>query len=323
MADRSGIGAQLGLAEETTFGTYVAPARFIEFASETVTYSIARDESKGLRSGQRVLRSDHWKAGKIAAAGDLNLEVGNRGFGLLFKHMLGAVATTADGAGFKHSCTIGDLFGKSLTAQVGKPDIGGVVDPFSYTGLKITDWDLANSPDNFLDLRLGVLGQNETTAQALGSATAPTETEILHWSGATLTIGGASPTLVQAVSLSGRNNFKGDRYGLVGATTFKEPIENALREITGTVDVEWEGTTNYARFTGGTTAQIIATWTAVATYDTAKPYKLVITMPACRFDGDTPNVAGEDVLMQNIPFKALDAGAGAITVDYYTADATP
>lgn len=324
MADRSGIGAQLGLSEETTFGTFVASARFLEFVSENINLSIARDESKGLRSGQRILRSDHWKAGRQSVQGDVSLEVGNRGFGVFFKHALGAVTTTADGAGFKHSCAIGDLFGKSLSLQVGRPDIGGTVDPFSYSGMKITDWSLDNSPDNFLDLKLTFDGQLEATATALASATGPTETEILHWSGAAITIGGTS-TPLQAFNLTGKNNFDTGRHLLTGVTTKKEQIENALRDVTGTLTSEWDGNgaTNYQRFVTGTTAAIVATWTAVATYDTAKPYKLVVTLPAARFDGDSPNVQGEGIVPFPMAFKATDAGAGAITIDYYTADATP
>jgi hypothetical protein len=67
----------------------------------------------------------------------------------------------------------------------------------------------------------------------------------------------------------------------------------------------------------GTTAAIVATWTAVSTYDVAKPYKLVITIPAARFDGETPNVDGDGALAV-APVQGARRGAGAITIDYYT-----
>jgi hypothetical protein len=57
----------------------------------------------------------------------------------------------------------------------------------------------------------------------------------------------------------------------------------------------------------------------VATYDTAKPFKLVLTLQNCRFDGDTPDVGGPDVLEQSLPFKVLDDGTNPVVqVDYYT-----
>ena len=58
MALNSGLAAQFGVAEETTWGTAATPDRFYEFVSEGIKNDLARIESKGLRSQNRVLRSD-------------------------------------------------------------------------------------------------------------------------------------------------------------------------------------------------------------------------------------------------------------------------
>jgi hypothetical protein len=323
MAQRSGLDAQLGLAEESTYGTYVAPARFLEFNTESMKLDIGRNSSMGRRAGQYIERSDHWRGGKRQAKGAIEFDIGNRGFGLLLtKHLLGTVTTSASGTGKKHSGSIGDLFGKSLTIQIGRPDIGGTVNPFSYLGCKIIDWEISSSPDGFATLKLGTIdARDETTAQALGSATAPAATEILHWSGAVITVGG-SQLDASSVSFKGSNKSNVDRFLQNGTVLKKEPITNGFRDIGGAIQGEFENLTAYNRFVNGTEASIVATWTAVSTYDVALPYKLVITANA-RFDGDTPNTDGEAVLLQSLPFKVLDSGAASITIDYYTADATP
>lgn len=324
MADRSGIGTQLGVATESTYGTYVAATRFWEFNSESLKLDIARNESAGLRSGDRVLRSDHWAAGAKNVTGDIEMDVGNRGFGLLLTTMmLGAVATTSSGTGKKHAGTIGDLFGDMMTLQVGRPDLAGTVQPFSYLGCKVADWELTQEVDDFLKVKIGVDGRDETTAQSLVSASAPAMTELYHWGELAITVAGGAFDATK-FSLKCNNGLKTDRFHLRGSTLKKEPVEAEKRDITGELMGDFESLTAYNRFTGGTVVAIVATWTKTTTYDTALPYKIVLTLNACRFDGETPAVGGPDVLEQPLPFKVLYDGTNSpVMLDYYTADTSP
>lgn len=324
MADRSGIGAQLGFKAESTYGTGVTVDRFVEFVSESLKLDISRNESKGLRSGQRLQRFDHWAAGKRSASGDIEFEVANKGFGLLLTTMgLGAVTTTADGAGYKHRGTIGDLYGDMMTIQVGRPDVSGTVQPFSYLGCKIAEWELSQDIDEFLKLTTKIDARDETTVTALATATAPSVTELFHWGGFSMTVAGASfePT---SFKVSCNNGLKTDRHHLRGATLKKEPIEEKMREITFEMDGEFESLTAYNRYVNGTDTAIVATWVCTSTYDTAKPFKIVLTMEGTRWDGETPVVGDAGVLAQ--PMKGVvldDATSPTFTLDYYTSDATP
>jgi hypothetical protein len=102
----SGLDAQLGFAEETAFGTIVAPTRFAEFNSEGITASYARVESNGLRPGRRYRSDSRFTTYIEGASGDIELEVGSKGFGLLLKHMLGSITTTAGAVGEVNGCTV-------------------------------------------------------------------------------------------------------------------------------------------------------------------------------------------------------------------------
>src|SRR5260370_8219572 len=132
----TGLAAQLGLAEESTFGTYVAPARYHEFGSENVKLKVERIEEKGLRSGQRVLRSSQWAVGKQTADGDVVLEVWNKSHGLWLKHAFGSVALSQPSVGtdpgvWDQTFTPGDLVRKSLTVHLRRPTHAATVPPFS------------------------------------------------------------------------------------------------------------------------------------------------------------------------------------------------
>lgn len=119
MAIQTGIDAQLGLVSESTFGTYTAPTRFIDFVSESLSLAVERVKSKAIRAGQRIMRSDDWAPGTKTVEGDIEFEVWNKSFGLVFKHMFGAVSTSGTAAPYVHEFTPGDL--TAMTVQGWSP----------------------------------------------------------------------------------------------------------------------------------------------------------------------------------------------------------
>ena len=52
MAIGSGLGAQIGFAEESTYGTPVTVTRFLEFNNESVKTELAQVTSMGLGRGR-------------------------------------------------------------------------------------------------------------------------------------------------------------------------------------------------------------------------------------------------------------------------------
>lgn len=327
MPTGSGIAGQFGCAAETTWGTFQTPTRFLEFVAETVNLKIDRLESKALRASTRVQRSDRWTANKKGADGDLEFEVSSKGFGLLFKHWLGTVNTSTAPGGTtskRHRCTIGDPFGLGLTVQLGRPDDTGVVQPFSYLGCKIVSGELANNVDGYLTFKASIDGADETTGQALAATSYASADELLNFTGGALTIGGVAVATVKDISIVAAINLNTARYGIRSSTLKKEPVADDFVQITGTITTEFESLTAYNRYINGTTAAIVGTWTGATALEGAIFPQVVATMPVCRFDGDTPNLAGKSMLEQKLMFKALyDGSQEPLTVDYITLDATP
>lgn len=324
MAIRSGLAAQLGMVAEATYGTYLAPTRFLEFISESLSLSVERIESEALRAGNSVLRDDRWAANRKGVEGSIELEVASKGFGLPLRHMLGSsVITQPDVTGnptvYVHTHTLADLYGSSLTMQVGRPDVAGVVQPFSYTGIKVAEWALSSDLDAALMLSLTLDGQNEATNQGLAAASFAADDELLYYTGGSITVAGTSFD-VTSFSLEGSNALKTDRYFVRANTLKKEPIRSSFVGLTGTLEAEFDNLTAYNRFVNGTYAALTAKWEGSTISGTYK-YALEITLPVVRFDGTTPQVSGPDVLTQSLPFKALNDGvAQPITILYRTTD---
>lgn len=320
----SGLSAQLGIVDEVTYGTKVAVTRFFEFTEESVKNDIARIESKGLRAGTRVRRSQQWVPGGKKPGGDVRIEVGNKGFGLWLKHMFGAVSSAQPDAGgnptvWEHTFTPGDLTGKSLTAQFGRPDSTATVRPFTYSGVKVAKWELSGKVGELAVLKLSLLAQDEDTATGLAAASYPTGYALFVFTGGNLSLGGSNVDVTE-VTLSGDNMLSDDRAKL-GSPLRKEPLEKGLRPYTADVTEYYTSLTDYNRFTGATEAAAVFNFVG-GVISTTYNFELKFTMNV-RVDGDTPNVGGPDEVMQPLKLTATDAGSGAITALYRTTDTTP
>ena len=75
MAIGAGIGAQLGLATETTFNTGVTVTRFYEFNSENLAYSKKTVVGMGLRAGGLLPRSQRRVVATSEVQGDFELDL--------------------------------------------------------------------------------------------------------------------------------------------------------------------------------------------------------------------------------------------------------
>src|SRR5262245_16989203 len=91
MSLATGLGAQLGIGEESAYGTPATVNRFLEFNSESLDADVGVIESRGLGTG-RFLRSDREKRYIRSAGGQVEFDVQTKGFGLLLKHCLGSYA---------------------------------------------------------------------------------------------------------------------------------------------------------------------------------------------------------------------------------------
>lgn len=341
MAYGSGLGASLGFSAESTYGTYVAPAKWAEFNSEKLTLNKKIIANEGLRGGSRFGRVGRRVVTTKSAGGSIDLDVSSRGFGVLLTHMLGTTTPAATQIGttgvYRQIHTIGEM-NRSLTVQIGRPQTDGTVKPFTYTGVKFPSWELSCAIDQYLNLKLEADARNETTAQSLVSPTYVTATEeMFHFGqidveiGGTVTTASGLATVAGSVDVSACKGFSvkhdaamaTDRY-FAGATQLKAtPIENGMREVTGSLDCEFASQSQlYDVMAAETTVAIKIRFTGTTVVGTGVG-AFEILMPACKLDDGTPTVDGPDVLGNEVNFKVYDDGTNApIQILYESADTT-
>lgn len=319
MAIPSGLAAQIGFKTETTVGTGVTVDTFVPLVSESIGQDIERVESAGIIAGRRIIDTDQWKPGNKTVSGDIGCEVYEQSMGTLLLHALGTV-NTAGGGPYNHTFTAGSLTGKALTIQIGVPGVDGTVRTKTYAGCKFPSWEIAGAAGEIVTFGASVFGSvtDEDTSVSLASASYATQATrpfIMTDTNCSISLAGSAHN-VKSFTLSGENPMDTERR-FIGTDMPAEPLEAGdRRTIGGTIEAEFEDLTEYNRYVSGSEFAIVITLSNGTE-------SLVATLNA-RYDGETPKVAGKEIVGQTLPFKAIGDGsdADAFSLVYTSDDAT-
>lgn len=307
ISPRSGLAAQFGFKLESTVGTPVTVDTFLPLVSESIKRSEAFTESAAIRAGRRLMQSSDWNSGLVTVEGDVQLELYTTSVRSLFTAMMGTETSSAG----TYTYYPEDLYGDSLTVQIGRPDTAGTVNPFTYAGMKVASWEIACAAGEIATMGLTFMGclADESTGTALASASYAAGLRPIKFSGANIVVAGGTLASVSNFTISGDNALSmrqrvSSQYGL-------EPIETGLRAYTGSIQGEFESLTAYNRYINHTEATLVATL--------ANGTSLVKMQANVRFDGETPNVGGRAILEQPLPFTVVAPGtldSQGLTITY-------
>jgi hypothetical protein len=343
----SGLSGQVGTVVESTYGTPVTVTRFWEFLSENFQFNPNYLDGMGLKAGQAYNRASRTVQSQFDVNGDITMEhtdgsaasTAADSMGWWWKQALGSSITTPTvvlGTAYKQVHTNGSKAGFFSTIQVGRPQISGVtVQPFTYTGCKVTDWEFSCSDNQIAQLKCTVDAQTELTSTGLAAASYPTPNGLFSFAdsknfkiGGTATTSAGETTIasgvavgsrVTGITITGSTPMKVDRYGLGNAGLKGEPIENAIPTITGSLTTEFFSRTElYDLFKTNVTTPLQLDFSH---FDSAgndangvaagpNPYLLSFILPAVKFKSGAMNITGPDVVPQTIGFQAYDDGSG-------------
>jgi hypothetical protein len=335
----SGLSGQVGTIAESTYGTPVTVTKFYEFLSENFQFNPTWLDGMGLKAGQAYNRASRTVQSQFDVNGDLTMEhtdgsaasASADSMGLWWKHALGSTITTptqiSSSTAYKQIHTPGSKAGFSLTLQVGRPQISGVtVQPFTYQGVKVTDWEFSCNDNQIAQLKVTCDGQQELTATSLAAASYPTPNGLFSFADATnFKIGGTATTAggettvasgvavgsrVTGITITGSTPMKVDRYGLGNAGLKGEPIENAIPTITGTLTTEFYSRTELYDLLKSNSTTVLQLDFSHGDAGSGNPYLLSFIFPAIKVKSGSMNINGPDVIPQTIGFQAYDDGSG-------------
>jgi hypothetical protein len=216
-----------------------------------------------------------------------------------------------DGVTTSSSAAITSATAAFSTDDVGKP-ISGTNIPASTTILSVQSATAATLSANATGSGTSI---TFTIGIALASASYSSSLKPFAYHQGSISLA-SSAVSVSKLKVGMKHNLATDRY-FIGSRYRKVPREAGLHELTGTLDMEWESTTQYLRF-------VKETEHSLAVRFTASGGEYVDLTMNVRLDGETPVVKDRGIVPLSIPFKAVGTtDAAALAVTYVTTDSTP
>lgn len=369
----SGLSAQLiygdeqansgsyGVAQDLTYTEYGWP---LEIKSETLELKKTTVQGAGLHAGGRYGRTARRVLTNYSVSGGIVLDLPTRYIGGLLRHMVGSFGYTAVGPTELSTTGVYKsvhwpkspyLQGHSLTIQKGVPTTDGTVEPFTYTGVKLSDWEISVATGALCQLTLTCMGRNElagasTQGDSLNESVpslatfdtvpgAGLDLSVFHFREATIFSGG-TPTVtsnvvaltdadalghVRSASVKQSVSLDSSRFYVGGDGFLDEPIENNLAAITGSMVVEWlSSEALYEAFQEDSTTSLQVTLTGPTAGTSGENTELLdIIIPNIKLEGESPKVSGPQVVTLSHTFTGLDdESTTPIQIIYQSEDST-
>jgi hypothetical protein len=327
MTTGTGLDAQVGYKLESTVGTPVTVDKFLEFNSEGFEFDPSWIEPEALRAGVKFKRGSRLVQSRKQVTGSLEVNHATRLMGGLWKAAIGSTVTTPTvvtaGQSWKQVHQTGDLLGKALTVQVGRPQASdGTVKAHTYTGCKVTGWEFSVSDNEIAKLSLDFDGWDEATATALATASYVTASEFNFSQASSFSIGGtisgttelaytggtAVSSIVKSISIKGDNALATERYGLGNGGTKREQLENGIPTITGTLEAEYLQSEWYTPFKANTATSLYLKLEGAVIGSSSDKDTVEFIIPQIRIKKVTPKVDGPDIVSASVEFEVYSDG---------------
>ncbi|MGV9360642.1 phage tail tube protein [Amycolatopsis sp. NPDC003731] len=331
------IDQYINVKDESVYGTAVAANRSIDFNSEDIKGDYSNViMASGLRAGEYAVNAKRVARNPKGASGSVEINGANQGLAFWFKHMLGnyTLGSTTSGV-TTHTCKVGDTKGKSFTLQKNEVGSDGNNYTKTYQGGKVVGWEISNSVDEFMKVKLDLDFQKEN----LGSGAGALATQVKNFGNSdnlkefkfyegVVTVAG-SQVSVSEVSIKGKKNVAAERYFL-GTQLKKEPIQNGQDEVTIDFKMEFESLVQEQRVANalesGAQVAVSVTWTATEPEPGTGVSSITLTMPVVSLVDAPTNIdvgkLAEQSLTGNVLWPGSGQGDNMLTAVIVTPDAT-
>ncbi|MEU9861331.1 phage tail tube protein [Streptomyces sp. NPDC047971] len=325
MAIGSGLGGQLGIVAESTYGTFVAPTRFLEFTKESLVLKKTTAQSAGVAAGRLMALSDRRVLTQKEVSGSIEMEVTNTGMGLLLQALMGTTVTPAQQEStdaYLQVHNLADNFGKFLTIQKGVPLTTGVVTDKSFVGCKVAGAEFSCDVGGMLMSTWEIDGKDCSEAQTLATASYPARSPF-HFGQMAIKAGAFESEValdgIRKVSVKFERPMATDRFYAGQSGLKKEPISNDLVKVTGSIEMDYVGTTLDDLHTSDGETSLV--WEFVGPQiETTYNETFRIVLPAIKVDDAPPTIDGFEVIKPTINFTALYDGTNPVSIEYLSTD---
>ncbi|MFD8404667.1 phage tail tube protein [Streptomyces anulatus] len=327
MAIGSGLGAQMGIAAEASYGTFLAPAKFIEFTKESLQLKKTTAQSAGIAAGRLVPLSSRRVLTQRQASGALEMEVTNKAMGVLLQTLMGTSVTPvqqAATAAYLQTHILADTAGKSLVIQKGVPLTTGTVTDKTFLGCKVISAEFSCEVGGMLLATFEIDAKDCDETQTLAVATYPAMSPF-HFGQMSVKTGTYNSEValdgVRKVSVKIERPMAVERFYAGQSGLKKEPISNDQVKISGSLETDYVATTLDDLHTSDAATSLVWDFTGpniAASHDE----RFTVKIPAIRIDDAPPVVEGFDVIKPTYSFTGLYDGTNPTQIEYMSTDTT-
>lgn len=329
MAVGSGLGSSFGFVNESIYGTYVAPTKFLPVKSFQLNRVAGRVQGEGLRNGSFGPLTTHYAEATQAGSGQVVLDVQAKTMGKLFEALMGASTSSQLGAttSYTQTFTLADTLGKYLTVQGGVPRRAGTVVVHTLTGTKVTGAQFSCEAGGLLQGTFTFDAQKWSDAQSLATVSYAADTQPpFHGGQMTVKLGTysseAAVSGVRSYSLTINRPMDTEDY-TAGASGLKsEPVLNGWADINGSLTVDFLDKAILQDVANATTAKSLVIEHVGALIVSTGYYTLRFTIPGIKLEQSTQNVEGVGELTNAWNFTWAYDGTNQPKIEYITTDTT-
>jgi hypothetical protein len=283
----SGFGTVIGLGKESTYGTAVSRARWLDVNGTTLTQTARKRAVRAALAKTKAFVESRFVTDN-EVGGAVTLPAGYSGIGLLFEAALGAVS----GAGpftFATANTLPSLTIEQLVGNSGNSEL--------YAGVKVNTATLTVSPGGEVTWAFDLIGATKGASGSAGTPSMATPVAIEAYE-VGVTYDGSAVTLLRDMTLTLSNNL--ERRQRVGSLNTAEPLFSGPREVmvTGAVD-KTAFAYRTAELADGA-ADLVITIT-----DTATGAKTVVITVSCLLKSDEQIGTTFGVLSDSLSFESV------------------
>jgi hypothetical protein len=324
----SGLNSQVGFAAESTWGTFVAPNRFVHHKTARADRAATRVQGQGIAAGRMGPLASQYAETTVWGEGALTCDVPNKGMGVLYNVLMGGAVTPSALSGSAYAATfpLADTYGKSLSFQVGAPiRDGSSVIAQSLAGGKILSAEFSCDIAGYLAAALEIDAKTFSTSESLATASY-TGTRLFKGSQMALKMGtyNSESAISGVKSVTCRINRPHDTQdhtaGQAGAKS--QPVLNDKAEITLTIVADWLAKATFQDLAHGVSATSLV-WEFVGPLITGSYYETWrLAVPSVNFAPATQGVDGPGELVNTWTASWTDDATNLPTLYTISTDTT-
>jgi len=318
-----GYQSAIGFAQETVFGTAVAPTSWIKYSSESFNKTITEkldDTINGSREYDvRVTMEE-------SADGNVSFPMRPAmGEAMLFKHLSGGnfVKTSVAASVFRYDFKIGAVTSATSLCFTKVLNSALSTSVFYFTGQRANSASFEVSVGNLLMCNLDFMGVNASLANTLPTASYATSNPYT-FKEAILKVGStsadATSTVVDSVSLNIGTNLIEDR--AIGSA-FRNELADGSLDVTGSFNAKYSDNGLINRFLNKTKSYLEVVYDSGVTIASTYTHKITFKCFNAYLNGNIPQVGGRDeIIKHELPFRAIkqDATYGSMFIELITSE---